>query len=226
MKLERRKKTLGGALVVAGALALAAMTFGVPGQVGGCGGLPEAEEEGAAIDGALTGARTAPPMKLLIVWDGPDGTGWKLGEVNSVGGTFSLVAPARPPRAALADGAFAVAHLVALPAGKTIPDGPLSGDDADGLAQTALGALSGTALIYKAKESPAYPWLAAFPLGISCAAPQQPPPNARMAGGAALQGFARVGCRGLKPALAPVDEPAFSNWSQGAPAARLPPPQP
>ena len=212
---DKRIAWRGGLAMLAG-LILAALAFGVPEQ-GGCGGIPE--EDGGAVEGALTG-RLAAPARLLIIWDLPDGTAYKAGDGTVSGGSYSLSLKA-PPDAVLADLPAGVAQLVAVPASLQIADGPV---DADFLAQSALGVLSGTAVVYKAGESSSYPWLSAFRPGISCARVQPPLPGARMAGGAPLAGYAPAACRGLSASLAPIAEPAFANWSLPQAAPKVPAP--
>ena len=205
---QPRKNTWAYGSAMVGALFLSLLTFGTPQQVG-CGGLPE---EDGTVDGALD-ARLPAPLRVLLIWDGPDGSAFKLGEGTASGVSFSLAAPAAPPDAALVDGTLAVAHLVAVPQDLVLADGPLTADHAEGLTQGASGALAGYAVVYKAAESDRYPWLHAFPPGLSCAQARPAPANARPAGDAPLVEYAPVPCRGMRPALRPVDEAAFANWA-------------
>ena len=162
-------------------------------------------------DGALV-SRLASPVKMLLVWDLPDGSAWKFGEGKASGNTFTL--SLAPPPDDVARGAVGIAHLVAVAPDKVVADGPLGSDDVDDLAQNSAGVVAGAAVLYKQFESDAYPWLAAFPLGVSCAKAVAPAPGSRTAGGAPLGGYVRVACKGLAGALTPLADDAFVNWSE------------
>ena len=153
-------------------LVLAGLSLGVPEQVG-CGGAvplasgagePSAPEagDGTMLSGAVEGSQAlrtaAGAIKVVLVWDvpGQGGAAYKQGEGRASGAAFSLSVPGPFPDAALADGAVAVAHLIAVPEGFVLADGPLSDDDAERLSQGALGASGSTAVVYKAGESERY----------------------------------------------------------------------
>ena len=218
-------------------LVLAGLSLGVPEQVG-CGGGPVPQAPGTegsarAGDGStLTGAvdgdaalRTA-PLKIVLIWDipGQHGAAIKQGEARASGAAFSLAVPGPFPEAALADGAVAVAHLIAVPESFALADGPLSDDDAERLSQGALGASGATAVVYKAGESEKYGWLAAFPPGLSCAQGQAPAAGSRAADAPA--GFSRVACKNLKLALGALDAAPFTQWALPAAELRAPAVQP
>lgn len=224
MKLDRTEKTwgLGTAAAMPGSLLLAGLSFGTPESMG-CGGavpLDASANTSAGVeigDGALAG-RLAAPVKMVLVWDLPDGRAWKFGEGKASGNTFTLALA--PPPDDVVRGAVGIAHLVAVSTDKVIADGPLSDDDGDDLAQSSLGVVAGAAVLYKQSDSAAYPWLAAFPIGVSCARAVAPATGSRTAGGAPLGGYVRVSCKGLAGALTAVGEDAFVNWSDPVPVGR------
>ena len=217
----QRRWGVGTGLAMAASLLLAGLSFGTPESVG-CGGVPPVDDSATTSTGILDGAlasRLKAPVKLLLVWDLPDGSAWKFGEGTAAAGNFSLNLGSPPDE--VVHGAVGIAHLVAVPPSKVVADGRLSLDDADDLAQGALGVLGGAAVIYKQGDSDAYPWLASFPLGVSCAQAQVPGPGARTAGGTALGGYARVACRGLTGAMTALEDDAFVNWSVPPPVGRV-----
>jgi hypothetical protein len=224
MKLDRTQRTwgLGTGAAMLGSLLLAGLSFGTPESMG-CGGAVPIDDSvstsaGVAIgDGALA-SRLASPVKMLLVWDLPDGSAWKFGEGKASGNTFTL--NLAPPPDDVVHGAVGIAHLVAVAPDKVVADGPLSSDDGDDLAQNSTGVVAGAAVLYKQSDSDALPWLAAFPLGVSCAKAVAPGPGSRTAGGAPLGGYVRVACKGLAGALIPVGEDAFVNWSEPLPVGR------
>jgi hypothetical protein len=206
--------------MMGGALLLAALSLGVPD--GGCGGAPPsaapvtpAALPPLAAEGTIDGAanlRLSGDLKVVLIWDA-GGDAWKLGEAPVTAGTFSLPLTAAPPDQTLSEGAVAVAHLILVPSARAIPDGALSDDDAAALAQSALGASGTYAVVYKAAESAAHPWLAAFPAGLSCAQGQPATAGARLAGDAPQAGFGPVDCRSVRLAVGSLESAPFTNWS-------------
>ena len=130
--------------------ALAACAPAAPASTPGPSG-----NDGLSLDGVLDadpGARstTPPSLKVFVVWDvaGAEGAAYKLGEGMATPTGFSLSLPSAPPGDVLVDGAVGVAHLIAVTPDTVLADGPLSPDDADTLAQSALGAAASTAVVY------------------------------------------------------------------------------
>lgn len=216
-KMALREYLPGNAVLV-----LVALAFGCTAAAPASAPSPAGDDR-LSLDGVLdpdpTSRMAAPAaLKVVVVWDvaGVDGAAYKLGEGTATPAGFALTLPGPPPAEALVDGAVGVAHLVAIAADATVADGPLSPDDADTLAQTALGASASTTVVYKAKDDAAFDWLAALPKGFSCAQGQAPAPGARMAGDSPQAGFARVACKGVHLALGSLDGMPFTNWTPPA----------
>lgn len=126
------------------------------------------------ISGAVGGDAlpTGVSTRVLLLWDARrsgESFPLKFGEGTITDGRLSVRLDSPPPDLALVAGAVGVAHLIAVAPDAGVPDGELSIDDADALLASAIGGLNGLQVIYKVDETNRFPWVAALPLGLSCA---------------------------------------------------------
>jgi hypothetical protein len=124
---------------------------------------------GFVVSGTVVGPRAAAgPVAVVWAVDGQNGNYlYKLGDGTATATTFNAGLLGDPPPDARILGPsidLGIAFVVLLAPGGSVPDGKVTAEPA------SLGVSAQYAIIYRGPTDPgtAEPWLAAFPIGLSC----------------------------------------------------------